>query len=53
MGGLDSEAEDIRTHVIPYARAMDLLRSGEADNGPLIMCLMWLSMERDRLRGIA
>lgn len=53
MGGLDSEAEDIRTHVIPFTRATDLLRSGEADNGPLIMCLMWLSMERDRLRGIA
>ena len=53
LGGLDSEAEDIRSHVIPFDRAMALLDSGEANNGPLVLSLIWLSKERDRLRAIA
>lgn len=53
LGGLDSEAEDIRSHVISYDRAMALLDSGEANNGPLVLSLIWLSKERDRLRAIA
>jgi len=52
-GGLDDEHEDIRTHVLDFADAMDLLSSGEADNGPLILCLTWLSRERERLRASA
>lgn len=53
LGGLDSEAEDIRSHVIPFERAMVLLESGEANNGPLVLSLIWLSKERERLRAIA
>lgn len=53
QGGLDTEHEDIRTHVLPFERAYDLIASGEADNGPLIMSLIWLSKERDRLRAAA
>jgi nudix-type nucleoside diphosphatase (YffH/AdpP family) len=49
-GGLASENEDIRTHVIGFDRAMDLLRSGEANNGPLVLALLWLERERARLR---
>lgn len=49
-GGLASEHEDIRTHVIGFARAMDLLRTGEANNGPLVLGLLWLERERARLR---
>lgn len=49
-GGLDDEDEDIRTHVIGFARAMDLLRTGEANNGPLVLGLLWLERERARLR---
>lgn len=53
QGGLASEQEDIRTHIIGYDRAIALLNSGEADNGPLILCLMWLQRERARLRASA
>ncbi|WP_306114484.1 MULTISPECIES: NUDIX domain-containing protein [unclassified Roseovarius] len=49
-GGLESEDEDIRTHVISFDRAMNLIPSGEAANGPLILCLLWLQRERERLR---
>ena len=50
QGGLETEDEDIRTHVLSFSRAMDLCRTGEANNGPLILGLMWLERERDRLR---
>ncbi len=53
QGGLDSEDEDIRTHVLPFDAAMALLDSGEADNGPLILSLIWLARERSRLRASA
>lgn len=51
QGGLDSEDEDIRTHVIPFERAMALIPTGEAANGPLVLCLLWLQREREWLRG--
>jgi nudix-type nucleoside diphosphatase (YffH/AdpP family) len=49
-GGLATENEDIRTHVIGFGQAMDLLQSGEANNGPLVLALVWLQRERARLR---
>jgi nudix-type nucleoside diphosphatase (YffH/AdpP family) len=52
-GGLATENEDIRTHVIGFTQAMDLLQSGEANNGPLILALIWLQRERARLRAAA
>ena len=52
-GGLDSEHEDIRTHTLPFDQAMALLATGEADNGPLILSLIWLRRERARLRAAA
>ncbi|MDF1671506.1 MAG: NUDIX domain-containing protein [Roseovarius sp.] len=53
LGGLDSEQEDIRIHIVSYDRAMALLDTGEADNGPLILALLWLSKTRDALRASA
>ncbi|WP_306150981.1 NUDIX domain-containing protein [Roseovarius sp. MMSF_3281] len=53
QGGLESEDEDIRTHVLGFEQAMDLLHSGEADNGPLVLSLLWLQRERARLRASA
>lgn len=50
LGGMASEAEDIRAHVIPFARLMDLIRSPEGANGPLILTALWLAANRDRLR---
>lgn len=50
VSGLDSEAEDIRSHVIPFAELMALVESGEAQNGPLVLTAYWLTLNRDRLR---
>jgi nudix-type nucleoside diphosphatase (YffH/AdpP family) len=53
QGGLATEHEDIRTHVIDFERAMTLLQTGEANNGPLVLSLIWLQRERARLRASA
>ncbi|MBT9383661.1 NUDIX domain-containing protein [Pseudooceanicola sp. CBS1P-1] len=53
QGGLDEEAEDIRTHVLSYEAAMELLTSGEAQAAPLFLTLMWLQAKRSELRGAA
>ncbi|GAW34850.1 ADP-ribose pyrophosphatase [Roseovarius sp. A-2] len=53
QGGLETENEDIRSHVIDFAQAMALLHSGEANNGPLVLSLIWLERERARLRASA
>lgn len=50
LGGLMSEGEDIRAHVIAFDRLMALLDSGELENGPLITSALWLSRNRERLR---
>lgn len=50
LGGLADEAEDIRAHVIAFDRMMDLVASGEINNGPLILLALWLQRERGRLR---
>ncbi|WP_240989303.1 NUDIX domain-containing protein [Salipiger mangrovisoli] len=53
MGGLDSEHEDIRSHVLPFEQAMQLVDSGEVNAGPLAMMLLWLARARERLRSAA
>lgn len=52
-GGLASEHEDIRSHVMSFDAAMALVHSGEINAGPLIMMLYWLGAERPRLRASA
>ena len=53
ISGLDSEAEDIRSHIIPFARLMELIQTGEVVNGPLVQSAYWLALNRDRLRADA
>lgn len=50
LGGLASEAEDIRSHVISFDRLMALVDSGEIDNAPLHLIALWLARERPGLR---
>lgn len=52
-GGLAAENEDLRLHVMPFDEAMELVESGEANVGPLISMLLWLSRQRARLRTAA
>jgi nudix-type nucleoside diphosphatase (YffH/AdpP family) len=53
IAGLDEEAEDIRTHVIPFDHLMELCASGEAAVGPLIQSAQWIALNRERLAGFA
>lgn len=48
--GQEDEHEDIRTHVLDWSQAEDLLSSGEANNIPLVLALTWLSRERSGMR---
>jgi len=50
LGGVTDEAEDIRSHVIAFDQLMDLVATGEAACGPLVLCALWLSLKRDALR---
>ena len=49
-GGLESEAEDIRTHVISFARLLELIDTGEVATAPVLITAFWLASQRDRLR---
>lgn len=49
--GLDSEAEDIRGHVIGRGELTRLALSGQVVNGPLAMLALWLELRQDALRG--
>ena len=53
LHGLAEEGEDIRAITMPYERAAALLAAGEFRNAPLILTLLWLARERDRLRQAA
>lgn len=53
IGGAEAEDEDIRAHVIPFSRLMELVASGEADNAPLIALALWLDRNRAALRAEA
>ena len=50
IGGVADEAEDILSHIISFQRLMELLETGEAANGPLILSAQWLALHRERLR---
>ncbi|WP_375690663.1 NUDIX domain-containing protein [Pseudooceanicola sp. LIPI14-2-Ac024] len=52
-GGVAHEGEDIKTHLLSFDEGMDLLSSGEAVDGPLILLMLWLQRERPRLRRAA
>jgi nudix-type nucleoside diphosphatase (YffH/AdpP family) len=49
VSGLESEAEDIRSHLVDFDHAMALVESGEAEAGPLILTLFWLENRRAQL----
>lgn len=49
IGGLDSEAEDIRAHLLPRAELAALARAGRLASGPLTLLALWLDAEAPRL----
>lgn len=48
--GVEGEAEDIRGHLVGFDRLMELVASGEVNNAPLVLTVLWLQRERARLR---
>ena len=50
VAGLDSEAENIRSHLISFEQLMQLVRSGEVQNGPLALASWWLAAHRAQMR---
>jgi len=50
LGGLASEAEDLRLHPMSLDKAMELADSGEIATGPALYLLYWILRHKDRLR---
>ncbi len=50
VAGLETEAEDIRSHLLPFDQLMELVATGEVQNGPLVLSAYWLALHRPRLR---
>ncbi len=50
IGGLASEAENIRSHILPWAQFLTLLDSGHLNVVPLQLMGHWLARHRDDLR---
>lgn len=48
--GLAEEDEDIRVSVVPLADALARVRAQAIGNSPALIALLWLALERDRLR---
>jgi nudix-type nucleoside diphosphatase (YffH/AdpP family) len=48
--GLDTEHEDIRAFTLPREEAEAAVASGEVNNAPLALSILWLAANADRLR---
>ena len=49
FGGLDSEAEDIRVHLVDREQALELIDTGEINILPLITMIYWVDRNRGNL----
>ncbi|MBB1385964.1 MULTISPECIES: NUDIX domain-containing protein [Pseudoalteromonas] len=49
--GLESEGEDIKTHVLSVDDALMRLNNGEMDNAATVICMQWLALNREKMKG--
>ena len=49
VSGLDSESEDIRSHIFSYKKFSKMIFEGEINVGPAILLGLWLSKNRINL----
>lgn len=49
LGGLASEAEDIKSHLMTAEQLFELTRQGRVTNAPLMILSLWLELNRNRL----
>ena len=47
--GLDDEGEDIKVHIVPRERAVDMLANGDFVSTKVIIALQWLALNHARL----
>ncbi|MEL0632118.1 NUDIX domain-containing protein [Pseudoalteromonas carrageenovora] len=47
--GLESEGEDIKTHVLSVDDALTRLNNGEIDNAATVICMQWLALNREKM----
>lgn len=52
LGGVATEDEDIRSHILPFAQFQDLLDRDLLSVGPLVLAGHWLARHRTRLRAL-
>lgn len=50
LGGLESEAEDIRVLVLPSDEAVQALKDGKINNAVTVIALQWFMMNKDMLK---
>ena len=50
VSGLESEAEDIRSHIFSYEEFSKMINEGYVNVGPAILLGLWLSKNRKNLR---
>lgn len=48
--GLETEGEDIKTHILNVDDALARLQSGEIDNAATVISMQWLALNRERLK---
>ena len=48
--GLADEHEDIKVVVLSFAAAMAMAKTDKIKNGPTLLAIYWLALERERLR---
>ncbi len=53
IAGLETENEDIRSRILPFADLMDLVDTHKLKDLPLLTLANWLARHRDRLRNMA
>jgi ADP-ribose pyrophosphatase len=50
-GGLATENEDIKVHVLPRSEVMDLLEQGKINNAASVIGLQWMQLHLEQLTG--
>ncbi|WP_104490912.1 NUDIX domain-containing protein [Paracoccus denitrificans] len=50
LGGLATEDEDIRSHLVPRAELTRMALAGEIRNGPLLNLALWLELRHHEIR---
>ena len=49
--GAEDEGEDIKGHLLDFNELVAVMAAGEIGNAPLLLTVLWLQRERERLRG--